>query len=57
MNNGDPANKTAFNRLQRWGMWFDNFSFDIENIKGKENSLANFASRELNQSSKVNITQ
>ncbi|KAH9328950.1 hypothetical protein KI387_001058, partial [Taxus chinensis] len=33
LNNGDLANKTTFNRLQRWGMWFDNFIFEIEHIK------------------------
>ncbi|KAH9329147.1 hypothetical protein KI387_001255, partial [Taxus chinensis] len=57
LNNGDPSDKTNFNRLEKWGMWFDNYSFEVEYIKGDDNSLADFASRELNQFKQINIAQ
>ncbi|KAH9296717.1 hypothetical protein KI387_000567, partial [Taxus chinensis] len=57
LNGGDPANKTAFNRLQRWGLWFDNFEFSVEHISGKQNALADFVSRELNTPKNISVTQ
>jgi hypothetical protein len=45
--------KTSDAKFARWQALFSNFDFDIEHVKGNENSIPNFLSREHLQVSMI----